>query len=95
MALSRRALLSGANETHFASLVVHCRPEALAAATEAISAMPNIDVPASDDNAKLVVMLEMRDESELLGGITAIEAVPGVVSATLVFHQVEDLEDAS
>ena len=52
-------------------------------------------VPASDNNAKLVVMLEMRDESELLGGITAIEAVPGVVSATLVFHQVEDMEATS
>ena len=95
MALSRRALLAGAQETHFASLVVHCRPENLASATEAISAIPNIDVPVSDNNAKLVVMLEMSDESELLGGITAIEAVPGVVSATLVFHQVEDTEALS
>ena len=39
------------------------------------------------------VMLEMQDESELLGGITAIEAVPGVVSATMVFHQVEAEEE--
>ncbi|MEE4191301.1 MAG: chaperone NapD [Halieaceae bacterium] len=95
MALSRRALLSGAKETHFASLVVHCRPEALASATQAINAMPKIDVPASDNNAKLVVMLEMGDESELLGSITNIEAIPGVVSATLVFHQVEDREALS
>ena len=75
MALSRRALLAGAESTHIASLVVHCRPEKFVAAEEVIAAMPGVEVPASDDNSKLVVLLELKE----------------VVSATLVFHQVEEL----
>jgi len=92
MSISRRSFLGGKpSVTHIASLVVHCRPEFLPTAKAAIEAMPNIDVPTSDDNSKLVVLLEMTDESELLGGISNIESVKGVVSATLVFHQVEEL----
>ena len=92
MSISRRSFLGGTpGVTHIASLVVHCRPEFMPAARTAIEAIPNIEVPASDDNSKLVVLLEMTDESELLGGISSIESIKGVISATLVFHQVEEL----
>ena len=94
MALSRRSLFSGPQAedlTHIASLVVHCRPEKLAAANATIAALPNVEIPASDERAKLVVLMEMRDESELLQRIDDIESVPGVVAATLVFHQVDEL----
>ena len=94
MSMSRRSLIwggSAAPTTHIASLVVHCRPERLVDAHAAISAMPDVEVPATDERSKLVVLLEMTDESELLGGISRIEDVRGVVSATLVFHQVDEL----
>lgn len=95
MSLSRRSLLGGSPATtHIASLVVHCRPELMPDARASIESIPNVEVPASDDNGKLVALLEMSDESELLGGISQIESVKGVISATLVFHQVEDLEGA-
>lgn len=89
MTLTRRALLAGARKTHFVSLVVHCRPECLAEARRAIAALPDTEVPASDERAKLVALLELRDESALLERIAAIEAAPGVLSASLAFHQVE------
>ena len=97
MSISRRSLIGGAAatpSTHIASLVVRCRPERLQEAQAAISAMPAIEVPASNDHTKMVVLLEMTDESELLGGISRIESTPGVVSATLVFHQVDEFSEA-
>ena len=93
MALPRRALLGAARETHFASLVVHCRSEQLAAARDAIAGLPGVEVPLGDDNTKLIALLELHRESELLERMSAIEAVPGVVAATLVFHQVETGEE--
>ena len=89
MELTRRALLRGARETHFASLVVHCRPEHLDSARESIAVLPGAEVPLSDDSCKLVVLLEMENESALLKRMTEIEALAGVVTATMVFHQVE------
>lgn len=93
MSLSRRSLLGGApaSTTHIASLVVHCRPEQLADAQAGIADLPNTEIPASDGRSKLVVLLEMADESQLLGNISRIEATPGVICATLVFHQLDEL----
>jgi nitrate reductase NapD len=93
MSVSRRSLLGGqpAATTHIASLVVHCRPDKLANVQAGINALANTEIPASDDNSKLVVLLEMADESGLLEGISSVEDIEGVVSATLVFHQVDEL----
>ena len=95
MALSRRAFLGAAPDTHFASLVVHCRPEQLQHAREAISQLDGADVPASDDNCKLVVMLELSSEGALLDRMSSIEQLDGVIAATMVFHQIENLETES
>jgi nitrate reductase NapD len=98
MRVSRRDLLSGSAAAatpakpscHISSLVVHCLPEAMPDAISHIAAMPNTEVPESNPNGKFVVLLETEDESTILDGIGEIQALPGVINATLVFHQVED-----
>ncbi len=91
MTLSRRSLVTASSPTHIVSLVVHCRQEAILSAAQTIAALPSVEVPATDERGKLVVLLELPDESELLARITDIESVEGVVSTTLVFHQSEIL----
>jgi nitrate reductase NapD len=46
-------------------------------------------VPASDAAGKLVVILESTDEQTIARQLEEIGALPGVLSATLVFHHVE------
>ncbi len=94
MRLSRRTLMNGATSgkvCHISSLVIHCRPGSMAAAIERIQAMPNAEVPESDPNGKFVVLLETDDESTILEDIGNIQSLRGVINATLVYHQVEDL----
>jgi nitrate reductase NapD len=55
-----------------------------------IAAMPNMEVPESDPNGKFVVLLETEDEATILDGIGQIQALDGVINATLVYHQIED-----
>ncbi len=93
MSLSRRELLRGSTapeRCHIASLVVQCLPEKLAATAAAIEALPGAEIPHRDERGKLVVLLEVESEADLLGNITQIENTPGVISANLAYHQIDD-----
>ena len=92
MSLSRRELLSGespAEACHIASLVVQCLPEKLTTTAAAIESIPNTEVPERDPQGKLVALIEAQGEVALMESITAIENTPGVISANMVYHQID------
>ena len=76
-------------EQHISSLVVHARPEHAATVVKALLSMPGAEIPVQDPNGKLIVTLETTTDSEIVDRINNIHAIPGVLSATLVFHHVE------
>jgi nitrate reductase NapD len=91
MRLSRRALLSSsANNWHIASMVVQCLPEKLAATAAMLEAIANIEVPERDERGKLVVLIEAEGEARLMECVSKIESTPGVISANLVYHEIDD-----
>lgn len=95
MAVSRRGFIRGRSansEVHISSLVVHCRVEAIASVIEAINAMPGAEVPQHNEQGKLVVLLETTGQAGIMNHITDIEALPGVISSALVYHQIDNEE---
>ena len=93
MKLNRRQLLRGqlaAPQCHIASLVVQCLPEHLETTSSRIESLPATEIPARDEGGKLVVLLEMESEADLLGRITEIEKMPGVINASLAYHEIDD-----
>ena len=82
-----------ADELHVSSLVVHGRPERLAAHPRPASrASSGVEVHAAAPSGKLVVTLETASEQEIVARLATISLLEGVLSATLVFHQVEPIE---
>ena len=75
---------------HIASLVVLCQPGNLDAVAESICLLPGLEVPERDERGKLVALVEAPDEASLLDAIRSVEDLPGVISANLVFHQLDD-----
>jgi len=71
-------------------MVVQCLPENLTRVCAAIESLQSAEIPARDENGKLVVLLEMASESDLLDRIHEIESISGVISANLAFHQLDD-----
>ena len=93
MKLNRRQLLRGkfaAPQGHIASLVVQCLPEKIDKTCSLIESLPATEIPARAEGGKFVVLLEMESEAELLDRITEIEHLPGVISANLAYHQIDD-----
>ena len=76
-------------ELHISSLVVHARPEALDAVQVGIDTMAGAEVHGRSPAGKIVVTLESPDEAGILERLADIRALPGVLSAALVFHQVD------
>lgn len=92
MRLTRRALLraeTAPGGVHISSLVVHCRPDAIDTVIAAITDLPEADVPEYSVEGKLVVLLETANEGVIMERIGSIENLPGVISAALVYHQID------
>jgi nitrate reductase NapD len=89
--MGRRQFIGAKTETcHIISLVVQCLPDKIAAVAAAISDIPDAEIPTRDERGKLVVLIETNGEARLMERISAIESVPGVISATMVYHQVDE-----
>jgi nitrate reductase NapD len=84
--------VNGAQELHIAGLVVHAMPLRLAAVRDAVSALPGACVHGDSPLGKLVVTLEAHGADPLLATLRDIQAMQGVVSASLVYQCADSLD---
>ncbi|QLE84194.1 MULTISPECIES: chaperone NapD [Shewanella] len=82
-------------EYHVTSLVVHAAPKALVEVKHNIDVLPGTEIHAVTDEGKLVVTLEGETQASILDNVEAINALTGVLSSSLVYHQVEPLKEKS
>lgn len=83
-----------ARELHIASCVVQARPEALDTVRPSLERIPGVEVHAVSGTGKIVVTLRGDSEDALLAQLDAMRDLPGVLSAALVFHHAEPLDQA-
>ena len=74
---------------HISSLLVTAKPALAQGVVSEIAAMLIAEVAYSDEFGKIIVALETDDEGEIVGALTDIQLITGVVSAALVFHHAE------
>lgn len=83
------------NEVHISSLIVHVLPEHLDEVKAKIDAYDSAEVYGDSPEGKIVVVLETENQGFITDTIDAINNLPHVLSARLVYHQIEtDLEEA-
>lgn len=79
-------------ETHISSLVVHAKPDRLESVRDAVAELPDTELHACTDRGKIVVVLETGNEQDILQRIEQIGSIPGVITASMVYHHVEEPE---
>lgn len=79
-------------EVHISSLVVHSRPERARAVADRLRGMAGVGVHGGTEAGKLVVTLETASEGEIVERLNGIQAIEGVLAATLVFHHFESAQ---
>lgn len=76
-----------------ASLIVHIQPLLMVSVKANLIRLPGLELHQESPQGKLVVVLEADDEAQILATIAAIQGLPGVLNAALVYHEVlDDLE---
>ncbi|OWP50763.1 chaperone NapD [Pseudomonas nitroreducens] len=71
-----------------ASLIIHTRPELLEAVKANLLRLPNLEVHQQSAQGKLVVVLEAEHETSILDNLNAIQNLPGVLNAVLIYHEI-------
>lgn len=77
---------------HIASLLVHCHPDQLASLRANLARLPDLELHQSSPSGKLVVVVEVQDEATVLERLHAIQQLPGVLGAALIYHERLDAE---
>jgi len=77
------------DQIHISSLVVHCMPASFDQALSQVKNLDNVEVHAPDPKGKFVALLETGHESDILSTISRIEAIDGVLNATMVYHEID------
>lgn len=72
-----------------ASFVAQIRPEHLLSARDAFISTPFVEVPATDENGKLVVVIDAPSEPELLDAADKMRGMKGVLSLLPVYQHAE------
>jgi nitrate reductase NapD len=80
------------SEIHISSLIIQTRPESIDRLSREIAALPGAEIHGTAPTGKIVVLLETASEGEISDRLTSIHGFDGVLTATLVYHQV-DAED--
>ena len=77
-------------ETNVCGLVVHLSPGAGRQVSDAILALPGVDIYANSGEDRLIVTVLDTGDAMAIDQITAINRLSGVVSTTLAYHLIED-----
>lgn len=75
---------------HITSLVVHARPDSVDDVIRQIENLECVQIYTGDPPGKFIALMETDDESQILEGIDRIQDIRGVLSATMVYHHVDE-----
>jgi nitrate reductase NapD len=79
-------------DLHIAGILVHARSDLLEQVRHAIETIRGTEVHGVHPDGKLVVTTEGVSSRALLDAMNAMSAIPGVISATLVYQHTESLQ---
>ena len=90
---SRRDFIRGrVNPAHVASLLVQAWPDRLAEIEDELNAIPGVETHGAAGAGKLIVTVDVDGDQALVDAVSSIEATEGVITASLVYHQMDDVE---
>ena len=93
--LTRRSLLTGQigrREHHISSAVVVAIPRRIDQLATELAALPGVEVHGRNES-RLVIVIEGSSSGQLGAILASIALMDGVVSANMVFEQMEELSD--
>ena len=77
-------------EFHVSSLLVQVKPTSLSAVRQGVVALAGAEIFAESEAGKLVIVIESEAEGVIADRLSTISAMPGVLSASLIYHEISE-----
>ncbi|MCC7257676.1 MAG: chaperone NapD [Gammaproteobacteria bacterium] len=79
-----------ATPINISGLLVHAQPERAEDLCKQLLQIPGIEVHAVSPEGRLVITLENASDQAMADTFARVQALPDVISASLVYHHAED-----
>ena len=77
------------DSVNISSLIVGILPEQAEATSACLAAMPGVEIHAVAPDGRMIVTLETPSDEATVQQFETIRQLPGVLSASMVYHQYE------
>lgn len=77
------------NEVHISSLVVNVKSQFIEQVKQEINSLSFTEIINTDDKRKIIVLIECDKEHQITSTLEKINQLEHVVTAFLVFHQID------
>ncbi len=94
---TRRDILKGritGKNHHIASVLVQGWPDKIPAIESELTRLAGVESHGSGETGKLILTLEADNDAELVETMDRIQMAEGVVNVSLVYHHMEEMDDA-
>lgn len=85
--------MKAVTSTNISSVILGVSPADTAAVSSQLQALAGVEVHAVADDGRMIVTIESASDSATVDTFEAIRLMPGVLSASLVYHQYESDPD--
>lgn len=95
---TRRDILKGSltsKNHHIASVLVQGWPEKISVIEAGLTRLAGVESHGSSEAGKLILTLEAESDAGLVEIMDRIQVAEGVVNVSLVYHHMEEMDDAS
>ncbi|MBI5041835.1 MAG: chaperone NapD [Gammaproteobacteria bacterium] len=75
---------------NISGVIVRARPEKLAAVRARLADIAGVEIHAATEDGRLIVTVEEESDRDLADTVLSLHDVPGVLSASMVYHQYLD-----
>lgn len=75
---------------NISGVLVKAYPEHLVSIEQALITMSGVEVHGNNEDGRIVITVEDKSANNISDTLTQIQAVPGVLSAAMIYHQFED-----
>ena len=95
---TRRDILQGritSKNHHIASVLVQAWPDKISTIESDLTKLAGVESHGSSETGKLILTLEAESDAGLVETMDRIQMAEGVVTVSLVYHHMEEMDDAN
>lgn len=75
---------------NISGVLVRAYPEKINSIGEILTKMEGVEVHGNNSDGRIVVTVEQDDANLMSDTLVGMQAIPGVLSASMIYHQFED-----